>query len=30
MISQANLIQGIILTLLVGMVLLGGVKRIGK
>ena len=30
MISQANFIQGIILTLLVGMVLLGGVKRIGK
>lgn len=29
-VAQANLIQGIILTVLVGMVLLGGVKRIGK
>ena len=30
MVAHANLIQGIILTILVGMVLLGGVKRIGK
>lgn len=29
-VSASNLIQGIIITLLVGLVLLGGIKRIGK